>query len=107
MCDHVCPLTAAMDAAEAVVDELGDLHENPVLARGVITAYRKSLEAMQKPYPCDGAVRDRNNEVTCPFNRLHQTAHSLATVPITRPGWAFDPEKLVDGGRQTSAGQYL
>ena len=108
MCDaNLCPFTAALDTADAVVNELGDVHENPTLARGAIAAYRKVHEAARLRYPCDGPVPDRNGEQACPLGYVRHTAHNLATVPGQRAGWAFDPEKLVNGGTDTQSGQYL
>jgi hypothetical protein len=108
MCDtNLCPLLAAYDAAEAVVDKVRDIHQNPALARGTITAYRRTHDVVRERYPCDGPVPDHNNEVACPLGHIANMAHSLATVPAQRTGWAFDPEKLIDGGTDTQSGQYL
>jgi hypothetical protein len=108
MCDaNLCPLTVAYDVAEKVVNELGDLHENPALVRGSIAVHRRTHEAVRERYPCDGAVPDDNNELACPLGLIRNTAHTLATVPVQRAGWAFDPEKVVDGTSDTKSGQYL
>jgi hypothetical protein len=108
MCDaHLCPLVAAYDAAEMVVSGLGDLHENPALARGAIAAYRRTQEAARDRYPCDGPVTDHNNEMACPLGQIRHIAGALATVPIQRTGWAFDPEKLVNAETDSQSGQYL
>lgn len=107
-CDpNLCPLLVAYDVADAMLNELGDLHEHPALARGSIAANRRSQEAVRERYPCEGSVPDRNNERACPLGNITHVAHALATVPAQRGGWAFDPEKLVDGGRDTQSGQYL
>ena len=108
MCDtNLCPLLAAYDVAESMLDELGNLHEHPVLARGAIAANRRTHEVVRERYPCGGAVSDNNNELTCPLGLLRNTAHAFATNPNQRQGWAFDPEKLVDGGTASQSGQYL
>ncbi len=109
MCDpNLCSLLAAYDAADAILDDLGDLHENPALARGTIAANRKSQQAVRHRYPCDGAVRDMHNELDCPVGSLWRIAHALATTPSERTGWAFDPEELVDAAdRNSPTGAYL
>jgi hypothetical protein len=112
MCDgRLCPLLAGYDVADALLDELGDLHESPDLARAQIAVYRRSMEIIRKRSPCDGPVADHDNEVTCPIAPVGNVALRLATGPPTRIGWAFDPEKVlgarVAGSAASSAGQYL
>jgi hypothetical protein len=108
MCDaNLCPLLAAYDVAEAMIDKLGDLHDSPSLARGGIASNRQVHEAVRERYSCAGRIRDANGCWDCPLNTIRHIAHHLATVPNKRPGWAFDPDKLVDGGTDTQSGQYL
>ena len=108
MCDaNLCPAVVAYDAAEARLDELGDLHEHPTLTRGAITANRRTDEVVRERYPCDGAVANRDGNLVCPLSDMGKMAHYFATVPVRREGWDFDPEKLVDSGTDTQSGQYL
>jgi hypothetical protein len=108
MCDpNLCPSLVTFDVAERRLDELGDLHENPALARGAIAACRRSHEAVRERYPCDGPVTNTEGQIRCPLGALYNDVHTLATVPSHRAGWAFDTEKLVDGGTDSQSGQYL
>lgn len=108
MCDpNLCPMVAAFDVADKVIDDLGDVHENPALARGVIASYRQTADAVRERYPCGGVSADREGHLRCPLSGIWDGAQTYATAAPNRQGWAFDPEKLAGGGRDGQSGQYL
>lgn len=99
MCDEgVCPIAVTLAAAESVIDSLVDLHESPQFARGNIAVIRKCNESVRSRYLCTGPAVNDHNQIVCPLGTLFADTQTLATQPVHRGAWAFDPEKLVDGG---------
>ena len=109
MCDeNLCPHLVTLNAARQVIEDLSEIHESPEAARGAVVAMRKTAEAVRGCYPCDGPVSDQNGQVRCPLSPMIGDVLAIATVPVQRPAWAFEPEKLVDGETGASnTGQFL
>jgi hypothetical protein len=108
MCeDRLCPYLVTLNAARSVVDDLAKIHDSPEAVRGSIAAMHKSAEAVRGCYPCDGPVSGQDSQVRCPLGLVINDAHTIATVPVQRPGWAFPPEKLAGAETDRATGQYL
>lgn len=105
MCDHLCPIIASFDAAEKVIAEYAELHEDPKSNLGIIAINRRCAEQIQEIHPCPGPSENHNGNVHCPLSGMIGDAYALAAY---RPAPALiPPEKVVDATADKATGQYL
>ena len=105
--ERLCPYLVMANVARPIIEDLAGIHENPDAARGQLAALGRAADAVRGCYPCDGPVSTQDGQVRCPLAHLIADVHQLTTVPVQRPNWAFDPERLVDGDTDKSTGQFL
>ena len=59
MCDHLCPVMVSFDAAEKLIGDFAELHEDPKANLGIIAISRRTAELVRDSYPCPGPGLDR------------------------------------------------
>jgi hypothetical protein len=105
-CDtRLCPITASFDAAERVIGDYAELHEDPRANLGIIAINRRCAARVQETYPCPGRNRDSNGNIHCPLSGMIGDAWAMTAYRVAPT--MIPPEKVVDGDTGKSMGQFL
>ena len=85
MCDHLCPIVAAFDAAEKLIGDYAELHEDPKSSLGILAVNRACAERAQDAYPCPGPNLDSNGNVHCPLSTTIGDVFAMAAYRQQNP----------------------
>ena len=105
-CDSCCYL-AMLDAADEVISDFGEIHEQPEVGKGTIEIDRRCAETVRKYLPCDGPIMNHDGHLTCPLADLINSAIAMSSFRPRTGSFAVPPEKVVNSGPERSPGQFL
>ena len=101
----LCPIIASFDAADKLLDDFEDIHEEPDVSRGLIAINRRCAEIVREAYPCDGPARNERGCIQCPLAALLNDVYGL--VAYKSHPTIIPPEKVIAAERDRQTGQYL
>ncbi|HXZ64903.1 MAG TPA: hypothetical protein VEH05_09220 [Streptosporangiaceae bacterium] len=104
---HACCYLAMLDAADEVITDYADIHEQLAVGRGTIEIDRRCADRVREHLPCEGPVRNDNGHLTCPLVELINAAIAVAACRPRTASFAVPPEKVVNSGSDQSPGQFL
>ncbi len=105
-CSTCCYLEM-LDAADEIVSDYAQFHEQPDGSLGTIAIARRSAERVRDHVPCDGPVMSRDGHLTCPLVDLFNAAATMATSRPPTARLAIQPEKVVSSAPSKTPGQFL
>ena len=105
-CSTCCYLEM-LDAANEIVSDYAELHEQPEGSLGTIAIARRSAERVREHVPCDGPVMSRDGHLTCPLVDLFNAAATMATSRPPTARLAIQLERVVSPAPSKTPGQFL
>jgi hypothetical protein len=101
----LCPVVTSFEVVDKLLDHFEDIHDEPVVSRGVVALNRRCVEAVRQVYPCDGPTRNERGSISCPLAGMFSDVYALVTLK-SHPT-VIAPEKVIAAERERSTGQYL
>jgi hypothetical protein len=103
--DRLCPIIASFDAAEKLIADYADIHQDATANLGTIAINRRCAELVRDSYPCSGPNQDTNGNVHCPLSAMIGDAFAMSVYRPHPP--AIPPEKVVSAETDRTTGQFL
>lgn len=102
-----CPVLAAFDVAEELLNKYAHLHADPASARGALMLSRELTERLHKAIPCTPSV-DSRGQLVCSLTSISNDLHAYLFQPNMQGGWAVELAAVAKGeADDRNVGSYL
>lgn len=105
-CSTCCYLEM-LDAADEIVSDYAEFHEQPDGSLATIAIARRSAERVRDHVPCDGPVMSRDGHLTCPLVDLFNGAATMATSRPPTARLAIQLDRVGTSAPSKTPGQFL
>jgi hypothetical protein len=89
-----CPMVAALESADAIVDEVN--HNSPFAAKGGIALTRLCFETVLGNTKCNGPRTNVEGQTVCPLRDTTMFTRSMAGTPWPSSSFEVDLKQMTD-----------